>query len=341
MKKLFFTFLCLRMAFCPLFAQSTWIVSGNFKYLNTESTPMDVVKVVLKLGTARVDSVMTDAAGHYAFAAVSNGTYKVLAYTSKPWNSVNATDAIKVQRHFAGIEIMTEPVKLQAADVNLSNSINGTDAVKIKRRVAALENYFDRGDWTIAKLSTGGDTIIVNGAAVIQDFNVLCVGDVNGSNIPAPTQELPVVLTAAAAAVSPGAAGGGGNVFSEGGVTVTSRGVCWSTSSGPTIDGSHTTDGGGNGIFASSLTGLISNTVYYIRAYATNSLGTAYGQEVSCTTQPWACGFSFSKNHLVTGGVAPVDKTTVYGSATNITGEPAKCWITSNKTSGFTLRCVR
>ena len=303
--------LIILLGFAPLtfFGQSTWSVSGNFTYFNASSTPMDVVKVVLNQGTTRIDSVMTDINGHYSFVAVANGTYKVLANTTKPWNSVNATDAIKVQRHFAGIEIMTEPVKLQAADVNLSNSINATDAIKIKRRFSGMDSYFDRGDWTIAKPTTGGDTIIVNGANVTQNFYILCVGDVNGSNIPSPTQDLPSLTTAALTNLSTNTATSGGYVFSDGSATVTTRGVCWSTSPNPTTAGSHTTDGTGTGTFVSNLTGLTAGTMYYVRAYATNSVGTAYGSDVSFTTMPFSnCGASFTINHLA-GAVAPVTKT--------------------------------
>jgi hypothetical protein len=77
---------------------------------------------------------------------------------------------------------------------------------------------------------------------------------------------------------------GGGNVKSDGGFPITARGVCWSNSSSPTIANSHTTDGSGTGIFASNLTGLIANTPYYVRAYATNSKGTVYGNQVGFTT---------------------------------------------------------
>ena len=78
---------------------------------------------------------------------------------------------------------------------------------------------------------------------------------------------------------------GGGNVTNSGGATVTARGVCWSTSSNPTINNSHTTNGTGTGIFTSSITGLTAGTLYHVRAYATNSAGTAYGADVTFTTQ--------------------------------------------------------
>jgi uncharacterized protein (TIGR02145 family) len=78
----------------------------------------------------------------------------------------------------------------------------------------------------------------------------------------------------------------GGNITNNGGAAVTARGVCWSTSSGPVATGSHTSDGTGNGAFTSNITGLNPNTIYYVRAYAINSVGTSYGNELSFTTSP-------------------------------------------------------
>ncbi|MFT8131047.1 hypothetical protein, partial [Salmonella enterica] len=73
----------------------------------------------------------------------------------------------------------------------------------------------------------------------------------------------------------------GGDVTDQGSAAVTARGVCWSTSHNPTISDSHTSDGTGTGVFSSGLTSLVPGTAYYLRAYATNSVGTAYGNEVS------------------------------------------------------------
>jgi uncharacterized protein (TIGR02145 family) len=77
----------------------------------------------------------------------------------------------------------------------------------------------------------------------------------------------------------------GGDIISDGGATVTAYGVCWSVSQNPTIDDSHTTDGAGMGSFTSDMKCLSFATTYYIRAYATNSVGTAYGDQQSFTTQ--------------------------------------------------------
>ena len=75
----------------------------------------------------------------------------------------------------------------------------------------------------------------------------------------------------------------GGNVTDTGAYAVTARGVCWSTSQNPTISGSHTTNGSGSGSFTSNIEGLTDSTTYYVRAYATNSVGTAYGNQVTLT----------------------------------------------------------
>ena len=91
------------------------------------------------------------------------------------------------------------------------------------------------------------------------------------------TIALPTVTTSSLNAITATAAAGGGNVTADGGATVTARGVCWSTTANPVATGNHTTDGTGTGIFTSAITGLTAGTLYHVRAYATNSVGTAYG----------------------------------------------------------------
>lgn len=95
---------------------------------------------------------------------------------------------------------------------------------------------------------------------------------------------IPTVVTDSAYATSGTSAKGGGNVTNDGGAAVTARGVCYSTNSNPTTADNITSDGNGTGSFTSTLTGLSGTTTYYIRAYATNSAGTAYGQQDTITT---------------------------------------------------------
>jgi len=76
----------------------------------------------------------------------------------------------------------------------------------------------------------------------------------------------------------------GGNISSDGGEAVTSYGVCWGTSQTPTVADNSTNDGAGKGNFTSKISGLTPETDYYVRAYATNSVGTAYGNVIPFTT---------------------------------------------------------
>jgi uncharacterized protein (TIGR02145 family) len=93
-----------------------------------------------------------------------------------------------------------------------------------------------------------------------------------------------ISATTAVTSITTTTASSGGNVLTDGGTTITSRGVCWSTSANPTTSNFKTSDGTGTGIFTSSLTGLTAATIYYVRAYAVNSAGTAYGTQVSFTS---------------------------------------------------------
>ncbi len=94
----------------------------------------------------------------------------------------------------------------------------------------------------------------------------------------------PTVTTTAASSITSSGAATGGNVTSDGGATVTERGVCYSTSQNPTTSNSKVTSGTGTGSYTCNLTGLTANTTYYVRAYAINSNGTSYGSQVSFTT---------------------------------------------------------
>ena len=94
----------------------------------------------------------------------------------------------------------------------------------------------------------------------------------------------PAITTTTISSISVTNATSGGIITSDGGAAITARGVCWRTSANPTIADSKTTNGTGTGSFTSLITGLSPNTVYYLRAYATNSFGTGYGNEFSFTT---------------------------------------------------------
>jgi hypothetical protein len=132
--------------------------------------------------------------------------------------------------------------------------------------------------------SGGSSTIDLRGNAMLQ-----YLGD-DGSTFqilqgaPAPSATIPTVITSNIINITQTGATGGGNVTSNGGSLVTSRGICWDTVPAPTIGDSKTINGNGVGVFTSTLTGLLPNTRYYVRAYAINVIGVAYGNEISFLT---------------------------------------------------------
>jgi hypothetical protein len=95
---------------------------------------------------------------------------------------------------------------------------------------------------------------------------------------------LPTLSTLNASNITFNSAIVGGNVTNDGGAPITQRGVCWATTQNPTLANSSLIIGSGLGSFNDTITGLSGNTTYYVRAFATNSSGTAYGNQISFTT---------------------------------------------------------
>ena len=107
-----------------------------------------------------------------------------------------------------------------------------------------------------------------------------------GANIVAASASAPTVSTQSVTDIGTTTATGNGSVDSDGGDTITERGVCWSTSANPTTSDSKATSAGTTGSYSVAMTGLTSNTLYHVRAYAINSTGTSYGSDTTFTTLP-------------------------------------------------------
>ena len=136
--------------------------------------------------------------------------------------------------------------------------------------------------------------------------------------------QLATLQTVAISNITPVSATSGGTITSNGNSEITEKGVCWNTSPNPTITNSHTSDGTGSSAFISDLNTLLGNTTYYVRAYATNSVGTAYGNEVSFTT-----------NAIV----APTVTTTAASNVKQVTADSGGN-VTSDGGSAVTIRGV-
>ncbi|NTE05613.1 hypothetical protein G6M26_20460 [Agrobacterium tumefaciens] len=98
--------------------------------------------------------------------------------------------------------------------------------------------------------------------------------------------QLATVATNSATNVTTTGALGSGNVISAGGGLVSTRGLCWSTSTSPTTSNNKIASGSGTGVFSGDISSLNPGTTYYVRAYATNQAGTAYGEQIIFTTTP-------------------------------------------------------
>ena len=124
-------------------------------------------------------------------------------------------------------------------------------------------------------------------AQIQQNDTTICPGQ--SQTLSAILLHSPTITTNNVTGITQTQAVSGGNITNNGGALVTARGVCWSTSPNPTITDSVTINGSGSGSFISNLSDLSSYTTYYCRAYATNIVGTAYGNEVNFTTLTGPC----------------------------------------------------
>jgi hypothetical protein len=154
---------------------------------------------------------------------------------------------------------------------------------------------------------------------------------------------LPTLTRSGASGITTNSASSGGNISSDGGSTVTQRGVCWSTNQNPTIANNITNNGTGTGSFSSSITGLNANTTYYCRAYATNGVGTAYGNQINfTTTMPTAMlvgSNSCSSLNAVTSLYYGMNGTSSSWGTTS-SGYSGSCWIAPNPNNSGQLGSV-
>ena len=134
---------------------------------------------------------------------------------------------------------------------------------------------YTHGAWYVCLSNSSMNISLANGTTDV-GYSVRCVKDNLNTQ--------PIVVTGPVNNISLTTAKCIGFVTSAGGNFVTARGVCWSTSENPTIANLKSMDGTGLGAYISNITDLTPNTTYYVRAYATNSLGTTYGEQKSLTT---------------------------------------------------------
>jgi hypothetical protein len=265
-------------------------LTGDLRYDNAGLTPLAGVLVQLKtlLGNV-VASDTTDSSGVYRMVGYSNGNYILDAEINYNWGGTNSTDALLVNRYFTSLVSLT-PLRARAGDVNGNQITNSGDALLISRRITNLVLGFPVGSFVTAR-----PTITAHGNPLFMTLRALSTGDVNGSysiQPSAPTLVLDtvfqlgivgVVLTAQAVVR-----------FTTSGAGVFERGVCWSSSPGPTIQGNRETiEGSGSYGYSLTFTGAMSGLVY-VRAYARTSAGVYYSNERSFTPLILSIGSTYA-----------------------------------------------
>jgi hypothetical protein len=215
----------------------------------------------------------------------ANGNHRILIMNATIWLAASGVTAPSVSTGSA------------SGITTSSATLNGT----INPNGASTNYYFQWGTTTsygnsTATVSAGSGTSPVAVSANITGistgttyhFRLVATnsaGTTNGSDqVFTTAYNLPVVTTATPGSITTTTAVSGGTVSGTAIGSITARGVCWSTSANPDLTADHTSDGTGAGTFISNITGLSTGTVYHVRAYATNSSGTTYGNDLQFTT---------------------------------------------------------
>ena len=268
---------------------------------------------------------------------IAKATYFVRAYATNSFGTEYGDNV-----SFSTTATASLP-KITTTSISIITSVSGQSGGNITDDGGAIVN--NRGVcWstlsnpttTDSKTSEGSGSGIfissINGLNVYTRYYVRAyatnsVGTAYGNQLYFTTSAgLPTVITSSISNVTSSTATGGGTVSSTGGSSVTARGICYYTAPNPTITNSRVVSGSGTGTFTSSITGLVSNRTYYVRAYATNSLGTAYGSEVNFSTSAFSVGMSYGG-----GKIFYIDATGQHGFISATTNQTSSTWGCSGK----------
>ena len=188
----------------------------------------------------------------------------------------------------------SEPMLITAISAMCGGEVSTTDGTYIlvkglcwatHENPTTNEDFFQEAESGVGTFSVSMTGLNISTMYYVRAYAVTPNGTVYGDQKTFTTRDgIPTVTTAEVTNILGVVAIGGGNITDDGGLVVTARGVCWSTSPSPTLADAHTSNGSGAGSFSSYMTGLSMSTTYYVRAYATNSFVTVYGNQLSFTT---------------------------------------------------------
>ncbi|WP_316747739.1 hypothetical protein [Pedobacter gandavensis] len=163
----------------------------------------------------------------------------------------------------------------------------------------------------------------------VRAYAVNEVGVAYGNELSFTTATIATLTTLPATLIKANTANSGGIITADGGTPVIQSGVCWSTAGLPTVDDAHTSGGSGIGTFVQGLTELIGSTTYYIRAYAINSAGIAYGDVQQFITAPPVLA-TISTTTVTSGpkGITAISGGTIYSNGGAVVSDRGLVWST-------------
>lgn len=290
------------------------VYTGNI--WNTETAPAEG-RYVQFAATPKVGGTLVVDSFTMQLAAYASNSFRVSVYYSTDANFTLSTGTLLLD------------------GVTLTSSAFSSFKASMSTTVASGDTIFFR--LYPYHISTSGDKWKLVGLN-----NISIYGNVTGV-----TADLPTITTTEVSNISTTYVVTGGTISSDGGATVTARGVCWNTTGTPVISDSHTSNSTGTGTFTSIPNTLTAGTTYYLRAYATNTAGTAYGSAVSFTTLSakavptvtTTAASSIMAIYAKSGGAITAwggDSITSKGVCWNTTGTPTISDSLTNNGSGLT-----
>ena len=234
-----------------------------------------------------MNAILNPANGLIIFCTdcASNGSGALTLYIAGKWIRLNAG--------FMEPTLTTSPISVLSISVVSTGGIITSDngatvtargvcwGTTQKPTIANSKTSDGSGKGTFTSLVTG---LLPGTTYYIRAYATNSTGTSYGAELSLTTVDVPELTTNALSGLIATMANGGGNISSDGGANITARGVCWGLTNNPTIAGSKTTDGTGIGNFTSKIRDLVTGSTYFLRAYATNSVGTAYGNTIIFAT---------------------------------------------------------
>ncbi|MFN6388587.1 MAG: beta strand repeat-containing protein, partial [Bacteroidota bacterium] len=277
----------------------------------------------IALSTKTTDGITSGTFTSSITGLTQGTTYHVRAYATNNIGTSYGPDITFTTLNTATISATASATSITSSSATSGGTITADGGATVTSRGVVYGTSTGSSTYSVTSgTGTGTYTSSLTGLTpattyYVRAFATNSIGTVYGTETNFTT--LAVVPTLAATAtvssITKTTAISGGNITDNGGASITTSGLVWSTTSNPTIpSATKTTDGTSTGIFTSSLTGLTAATTYYVRSYATNSVGTNYGTQTSFTTlaqaptvSATAIPTSIARTTAVVGGTVSVD----------------------------------